>query len=85
MRDHSFRLARALALLAAAALGTALPVSAQPAAATTCANLPADPWPRELRLSNTAALVCQPQVHCRVGNPMDLRAALAIMSGVART
>ena len=42
------------------------------------ADLPADPWPRDVSLPNAALLIYQPQVNSWVGNQIDMRAALAI-------
>ena len=39
---------------------------------------PADPWPRDLSLSNAAVLVYQPQINQWTDNRIDFRAALAI-------
>ncbi|MBL8414615.1 MAG: hypothetical protein JNM42_09285 [Propionivibrio sp.] len=39
---------------------------------------PADPWPRDLSISNAAVLVYQPQINSWNGNKIDFRAALAI-------
>src|SRR5262245_38246338 len=39
---------------------------------------PADPWPRELTLSNAKVLVYQPQINSWEGNKLDFRAVLAI-------
>jgi hypothetical protein len=39
---------------------------------------PADPWPRDLSISNAAVLVYQPQINSWNGNQIDFRAALAI-------
>ena len=41
-------------------------------------QLPADPWPRDVSLSNAAVLVYQPQVNRWVDNQIDFRCALAI-------
>jgi hypothetical protein len=41
-------------------------------------QLPADPWPREIRLANATALVDQPQVNAWHGNILDFRAAVAV-------
>src|SRR5213080_3569189 len=38
------------------------------------AALPADPWPRDVSLSNAAVLVYQPQVNTWTGNQLDFRA-----------
>ena len=62
------------AALAATAPSAAL---AQPAAAPP-ANLPADPWPRDVSIANAAVLVYQPQVNSWVGNQIDMRMAAAL-------
>ena len=74
-----------LFLVSAAASAQQVPaVSAQqtpaPAAAPAAAapQLPADPWPRVVDLSNGQVLVYQPQVNKWEGNRIDFRAALAI-------
>ncbi|MFO1398111.1 MAG: hypothetical protein U1F48_13700 [Burkholderiales bacterium] len=41
-------------------------------------GLPADPWPRDISISNAAVLIYQPQVNKWEGNQIDFRAALAI-------
>jgi hypothetical protein len=61
------------------ALFIALPDGATaqtPAAAT--AKLPADPWPRDVSISNAALLIYQPQVNSWVDNKLDFRSAMAI-------
>jgi hypothetical protein len=47
-------------------------------APASAAALPADPWPRDISLSNAALLVYQPQVEKWEGNRIDFRAAVAI-------
>ncbi len=73
-------LPRALqAVLTGLALVLALPpVAAAQAPAPAAAKLPADPWPRDVSLSNAAVLVYQPQVNKWVDNQIDFRCALAI-------
>jgi hypothetical protein len=78
MRVPSFHFAVAFVLSAAATLGTTQMASAQAPSAGAAANLPADPWPRDVSLPNAAVLVYQPQVNSWVGNQIDMRAALAI-------
>jgi hypothetical protein len=52
---------------------------AAPGTATQAASqLPPDPWPRVLDLSNGQVLVYQPQVNKWDGNRLDFRAAMAI-------
>jgi hypothetical protein len=63
-------------MLAAAVLSGAEPAGAQ--APANPANLPADPWPRDISLSKAALLVYQPQVDKWEGNRIAFRAALAI-------
>jgi hypothetical protein len=67
------------AILVGAAVLFVLPSTAfaQEASATT-RQLPADPWPRDISISNAAVLVYQPQVNKWEGNQIDFRAALAI-------
>src|SRR5437764_12562614 len=66
----------AIAVVAATLAGAPEVSIAQPAAPASA--LPADPWPRDLSLSNAALLVYQPQVNKWDGNQIDFRAALAI-------
>jgi hypothetical protein len=72
----------AVALAAAMLLDVPAPAFAQaaPAAASTASapQLPADPWPRVVDLSNGQVLVYQPQVNKWEGNRIDFRCALAI-------
>ena len=52
---------------------------AQPAApASNAPALPADPWPRDVSISNAALLIYQPQVNSWVDNKLDFRSAMAI-------
>ncbi len=78
----TFRTAIAALALAAVALpGTTAIVSAQSAPASTPAaapQIPADPWPRVVDLTNGQVLVYQPQVNQWEGNRIDFRCALAI-------
>jgi hypothetical protein len=69
-----------LALAVAALSLAAHPVSvdAQAAAPAAKPGIPADPWPRDVTLSNAAVLVYQPQVNSWQDNQIDFRAALAI-------
>jgi hypothetical protein len=39
---------------------------------------PADPWPRELKLSNADVVVYQPQINSWEGNKLDFRAVVAV-------
>src|SRR5437773_996544 len=69
-----------LAIAAAFVIGTLVafqPNSSAQSPATAPA-IPADPWPRDLSISNAALLVYQPQVNKWDGNQIDFRAALAI-------
>ena len=55
------------------------PAAAPAGSATaTAPQLPADPWPRVVDLTNGQVLVYQPQVNKWDGNQIDFRAALAI-------
>ncbi|HQR11574.1 MAG TPA: hypothetical protein PLW68_09620 [Casimicrobiaceae bacterium] len=49
-----------------------------PAANASASPIPADPWPRELSLSNASVLVYQPQVNKWADNQIEFRSALAI-------
>ncbi len=66
------------ALAALAVLGNQTVVAQQPAPASTASALPADPWPRDVSISNAALLIYQPQVNSWVDNKLDFRAAMAI-------
>ncbi len=78
---HAFRLLLVSLALASASFG----VSGQsPAANPTAAQLPADPWPRDVSLSNAAVLVYQPQVNKWVDNQIEFRSALAIKPAGAK-
>ena len=73
----------AVAFSLACAGASAQPAPAAPAVANAAApgaasQLPADPWPRVLDLSNGQVLVYQPQVNKWEGNRIDFRAAMAI-------
>ncbi len=48
------------------------------APAPAAAALPADPWPRDVSISNAALLIYQPQVNSWVDNKLDFRSAMAI-------
>ena len=65
------------ALLPATVTAQAAPAAA-PAASANPSQLPADPWPRQVNLSNATVLMYQPQVSSWVGNRIEFRAALAI-------
>src|SRR5262245_46042080 len=71
-----------LAAVAAAMLlfcGNAMEVvAAQTAAPASSSAIPADPWPRDISLSNAALLVYQPQVSKWEDNRIEFRSALAI-------
>jgi len=71
------------ALLRAASIVAMLVVSASSALAQSAApagapSLPADPWPRDVSISNAALLIYQPQVNSWNDNQLDFRSALAI-------
>jgi hypothetical protein len=57
---------------------TAAVIAQQPAPAASGPALPADPWPRDVSISNAALLIYQPQVNSWVDNKIDLRSAMAI-------
>src|SRR5262245_3149377 len=69
-----------VAFLVFALLLTAAPAWSQPTKnpSASAAPIPADPWPRDISISNAAVLVYQPQVNKWEGNQIDFRAALAI-------
>ena len=77
-----FRPSATVVLAAAILLGVPTMAFAQaaPAAAPAASapQLPADPWPRVVDLSNGQVLVYQPQVNKWEGNRIDFRCALAI-------
>ena len=54
------------------------------ASAAPAAKLPADPWPRDVSLSNAAVLVYQPQVNNWTDNQIDFRSAVAIKPAGAK-
>ena len=67
------------AALVVGVLDFAPPATAQtPAATPPAAKLPADPWPRDVSISNAAVLAYQPQVNSWDSNRIDIRFALAI-------
>ncbi len=79
MKKHVALLAGIAAVAALAAGYPAIALGQGAAAApAAAAKLPADPWPRDVTLSNAALLVYQPQVNTWDGNQIDFRAALAI-------
>ena len=61
-----------------AILGIPSGVAQQAAPAAAAPALPADPWPRDVSISNAALLIYQPQVNSWVDNKLDFRAAMAI-------
>ncbi len=63
--------------LAAPGISCAQPAPA-PAKGAPASQLPADPWPRVVDLTNGQVLVYQPQVNKWEGNRIDFRSALAI-------
>src|SRR4029453_15188268 len=69
-----------VAFLVVAFLLTAAPAWSQPTknSAASAAPIPADPWPRDISISNAAVLIYQPHVNRWEGNQIDLRAALAL-------
>lgn len=71
--------------LACLGVGSQALAQGAPAASTAkaAANLPADPWPRDVSIANAAVLMYQPQINSWVGNQIDFRAALAIKPGGA--
>ena len=58
-----------------------------PAATAASSQPPADPWPREISVSGTPALIYQPQVESWTGNQLGFRAAMALKTagGTAET
>jgi len=69
--------------LALLALGVMLPASSSaqsPAGAPLRQRsaLPADPWPRQVQVSNATLLVYQPQVESWTGNMLSFRSAVAV-------
>src|SRR5260221_2099046 len=57
------------------AIACAMAISVSCAAAATP---PADPWPREVRLANAAAIVYQPQLDKWADNRIEFHCAVAI-------
>ena len=75
----------AFATSVALSLGLFSVASAQTAAsAAPAAKLPADPWPRDVSLSNAAVLVYQPQVSKWTDNQIEFRSAVAIKPAGAK-
>ena len=68
---------RNLALICLAFV-TGLAIAAAPPPSTPVPPAAPDVWPREVKLSNAAILIYQPQVNSWVDNKIDLRSALAI-------
>src|SRR5262249_55039291 len=70
----------ALALLAFVIMPPASSSAQSPAGAPLRQRsaLPADPWPREVKVSNAALLVYQPQVESWTGNMLSFRSAVAV-------
>ncbi len=64
--------------LACVADGTAWAQSSQ-------TTLPADPWPRNIALSNASVVVYQPQVESWDGNQIQLRAAVSVKPAGSQT
>ena len=67
------RVASAVAMLVVSAMALAQDVAPQ-----GNPPLPADPWPRDVSISNAALLIYQPQVNSWVDNKLDFRSAMAI-------
>lgn len=67
-----------LIALAVATLTSSAPTLVQAAPAATTSAIPADPWPRDISLSNAAVLAYQPQINSWEGNQIDFRVALAV-------
>ena len=65
----------AAAMICVAALANLSLAGVALAQAPAAASLPADPWPRDVSLSNAAVLVYQPQVNNWTDNQIDFRAA----------
>jgi hypothetical protein len=61
----------------AMSVGTTSGASA-PASAPAAAPVPADPWPRDVTLTNADALIYQPQVESWTGNTLAWRVAIAL-------
>jgi len=80
-----YRALLAFATSVALSLGLAPLASAQPApSAAPAAKLPADPWPRDVSISNAAVLVYQPQVSKWTDNQIEFRSAVAIKPAGAK-
>ncbi len=67
-----------LALAVVCALAWAGAALAQGGGTSRGGRLPADPWPREVKLGDATALVYQPQVNSWEGNTLDFRSAVAV-------
>jgi hypothetical protein len=74
-------------LTAQAGLSGATPAAVPGTAPTTAAApapVSADPWPRDVTLSNADALIYQPQIESWVGNQMKWRVAVALRPSGAK-
>jgi len=65
-------------MAAAASLQAPGAAAQTPPAAPAASQVPLDPWPRKVDLSNATVLVYQPQINKWDGNQLDFRAAVAI-------
>ena len=80
-----YRALLAFATSVALSLGLSQVASAQAApSAAAAAKMPADPWPRDVSLSNAAVLVYQPQVSKWTDNQIEFRSAVAIKPAGAK-
>jgi hypothetical protein len=65
--------------------GWIVPALAQPcASAPPATSVPADPWPRQVRVANATLLVYQPQVESWEGNTLKFRSAVAVRPAGAK-
>jgi hypothetical protein len=55
-----------------------------PALAQKRSTVPADPWPREVKITGATLLVYQPQINSWQGNVLDFRAAVAVKPADAK-
>jgi hypothetical protein len=68
-----------LTLVLGGSLGWIVPALAQPRpSAPPPANVPADPWPRQVKVTHATLVVYQPQVESWEGNTLKFRSAVAV-------
>jgi len=78
-------LAGALALAAQAAALAQSNVPPPPSLKAPENSMPADPWPRDMTLSNAKAVIYQPQIESWSGNELKFRVAVGLKPNDAKT